>query len=101
MPLSNVYLRRSKRFSHVLVRTIQSIFRQHRICETLCPPTYDWHGNIRELQNVIERAVILCAGDTFAIEERWLKRDAPQPAGPAVSLVAARATHERALIEAA
>jgi len=62
---------------------------------------YDWPGNIRELQNVIERAVILCAGDTFAVEERWLKPNAPQPAGPAVSLVAARAAHERALIEAA
>jgi formate hydrogenlyase transcriptional activator len=62
---------------------------------------YDWPGNIRELQNVVERAVILCAGDTFAVEERWLKRDVPRRAGPAVSLVAARAAHERALIEAA
>src|SRR6266700_6977606 len=40
MPLSNVYLRRSKRFSHVLARTIRSIFKQRRICKTLCPPTY-------------------------------------------------------------
>src|SRR5262249_5706970 len=32
----------------------------------------------------------------FAVEERWLKRGAPPPAGPAVSLVAARAAHERA-----
>jgi formate hydrogenlyase transcriptional activator len=62
---------------------------------------YDWPGNIRELQNVVERAVILCASDTFAVEERWLKREAPPRSGPAGSLVAARAAHERALIEAA
>ena len=62
---------------------------------------YDWPGNIRELQNVVERAVILCASDTFAVEERWLQRDVPSRAGPAVPLVTARAEHERALIEAA
>jgi formate hydrogenlyase transcriptional activator len=62
---------------------------------------YDWPGNIRELQNVIERAVILCASDTFAVEERWLQRELPPRSGPAVPLVAARAEHERALIEAA
>jgi formate hydrogenlyase transcriptional activator len=62
---------------------------------------YDWPGNIRELQNVIERAVILVASDTFVVEERWLKREAPPRSGPAVPLVAARAEHERALIEAA
>ena len=42
---------------------------------------YDWPGNIRELQNVIERAVILCESDTFAVEERWLKREAPRGPG--------------------
>jgi formate hydrogenlyase transcriptional activator len=30
---------------------------------------YNWPGNIRELQNVIERAVILCDGETLSIEE--------------------------------
>jgi formate hydrogenlyase transcriptional activator len=33
---------------------------------------YPWPGNIRELQNVIQRAVILCDGQTLAIEEAWL-----------------------------
>ncbi len=33
---------------------------------------YPWPGNIRELQNIIERSVILCTGDTFRIDEAWL-----------------------------
>jgi transcriptional regulator with GAF, ATPase, and Fis domain len=37
--------------------------------------SYAWPGNIRELQNVIERSVILCETETFSIDESWL----PQP----------------------
>jgi formate hydrogenlyase transcriptional activator len=62
---------------------------------------YDWPGNIRELQNVIERAVILCESDTFTVEERWLQREVLPRSEPAMPLVMARAEHERALIEAA
>jgi formate hydrogenlyase transcriptional activator len=61
---------------------------------------YPWPGNIRELQNVVERAVILCESDTLAIEEHWLQQ-APLRSSPAGPLVAACAAHERALIEAA
>jgi formate hydrogenlyase transcriptional activator len=33
---------------------------------------YHWPGNIRELQNVAERAVILSETDTFVVDESWL-----------------------------
>ncbi len=33
---------------------------------------YDWPGNIRELENVIERALILSPGETLVLDERSL-----------------------------
>jgi len=39
---------------------------------------YDWPGNIRELQNVIERSVILNSGEVFAVDESWLSKQPPQ-----------------------
>jgi transcriptional regulator with PAS, ATPase and Fis domain len=36
--------------------------------------SYPWPGNIRELQNVIERSVIVCETDVFAVDESWLSQ---------------------------
>jgi PAS domain S-box-containing protein len=37
--------------------------------------SYDWPGNIRELQNIIERSVILSAGEEFSVDESWLSKE--------------------------
>jgi len=63
--------------------------------------SYEWPGNVRELQNVIERTVILSDGDIFCVDETWLKRQAPQFAGPAVALNSALQRQEKEMIEAA
>src|SRR6266481_2268793 len=60
---------------------------------------YNWPGNIRELQNVIERAVILSEGDTFSVDETWLTRLAPKSAVASVPLVANLAGREKEMIE--
>jgi formate hydrogenlyase transcriptional activator len=36
--------------------------------------SYPWPGNIRELQNVIERSVIVCETENFSVDESWLLR---------------------------
>jgi formate hydrogenlyase transcriptional activator len=66
---------------------------------------YDWPGNIRELQNVIERAVILSDGSELSVDLRWLAAspsnvpsDAPtHPSSKGNTLV----EHERSVIESA
>jgi formate hydrogenlyase transcriptional activator len=60
---------------------------------------YDWPGNIRELQNVIERGVILCDGDTFAIDENWLVKPPQARVRSEQALDAAVARRERELIQ--
>jgi len=62
---------------------------------------YHWPGNIRELQNIIERSVILCTGDTLWIDEAWLSSQDAARAGSSGPLTQNLKTYERDLIEAA
>jgi PAS domain S-box-containing protein len=65
--------------------------------------SYDWPGNIRELQNVIERSVILSSDDVFSVDELWLSKES----SPSLPLIEAsrpfedEQTEERRIIEAA
>ena len=105
IPLLVEYL--VERFAEKTGKTIRRISK-----ETLnLFQSYAWPGNIRELQNVIERAVILCESETFSVDASWLA-----PAGPTiripddrtprsdrsgVPLAADLAERERAMIEKA
>jgi len=59
--------------------------------------SYPWPGNIRELQNVIERSVILCDSESFSVDDSWLST-AQRSSRP---LVQEMTSQEKELIEAA
>jgi formate hydrogenlyase transcriptional activator len=65
--------------------------------------SYPWPGNIRELQNVIERSVILCEAEIFSIDESWLpQRPLPTAEPEAQAELPHRLlVQERDMIEAA
>jgi formate hydrogenlyase transcriptional activator len=62
---------------------------------------YVWPGNVRELQNVIERAVILSEGETFSVDQTWLKPELPPTERRKGTLNGALVTQEKEMIEAA
>jgi formate hydrogenlyase transcriptional activator len=86
-----------KRYAEKTRKQINKIDKNTlKLCQS-----YPWPGNIRELQNIVERSVILCSGDTFWIDEAWLSsQDAlrPESSGPLTQNVQ---SYEKELIEAA
>jgi len=63
--------------------------------------SYFWPGNIRELQNVIERAIIVSEGDVLWIDESWLSTESgtAEPATGTISKLPP--DREKKIIEAA
>jgi formate hydrogenlyase transcriptional activator len=82
-----------ERYAALSAKRIRQL--ENRTAELL--EEYDWPGNIRELQNVIERAVILCDSDTLSMEEAWLQTEPESDAGLRPFL----SNHQREMIEAA
>jgi PAS domain S-box-containing protein len=86
------YARKSrKRIKRVNKRTLELL------------QSYPWPGNIRELQNVIERSMILCETEIFSIDESWLP---PRPLltgepKPQIELSRRLLVQEKNMIEAA
>jgi len=62
---------------------------------------YNWPGNIRELQNVIERAVILCDGETLSIDEGSVRGETAGVLQIPAALTEALISTEKTMIEAA
>jgi formate hydrogenlyase transcriptional activator len=64
--------------------------------------SYPWPGNIRELQNVIERSVVVCETENFSVDESWLSRKPlANPPKSQLELSEKLAAQEKELIEAA
>ena len=86
-----------KRYAEKARKQIKKIDKNTlKLCQS-----YHWPGNIRELQNIIERSVILCTGDTFWIDEAWLSsQNAPRQESSG-ALIGNLRSYEKQLIEAA
>lgn len=62
--------------------------------------SYDWPGNIRELQNVVERSVILSHGDVLSVDESWFFK-APSVEALPLPIFKSERDEEREIIETA
>jgi formate hydrogenlyase transcriptional activator len=86
------------RYAGKMGKRIRSI--SHKSLDLL--RSYFWPGNIRELQNVIERAVIVAETEVLSIDESWLTRDSAAEAARATGrLSKIPPDQEKKIIEAA
>jgi PAS domain S-box-containing protein len=86
-----------KRYAEKARKQISKIDKNTlKLCQS-----YDWPGNIRELQNIVERSVILSTGDTLWIDDAWLSSQnarRPESSGP---LIENLVSYEKQLVESA
>ena len=84
-----------RRLSRALNKRIDSI--PAYVMQTL--ETYDWPGNIRELENVLQRAIILSPGTTLALGDAWMPSSAPVAATCGVTLIEIEKRHIRTVLD--
>lgn len=80
-PLAESFLRRFAAVHAVPVRSFSADVLEHFL-------SYFWPGNIRELENTVERAVLLCEGEQiqrqhFLLQDRFNAESAPDAPTPA------------------
>jgi transcriptional regulator with GAF, ATPase, and Fis domain len=63
--------------------------------------SHDWPGNIRELENVLQRAIILSPTTTLALSEAWMPASQTAPAPCGVTLAEIELRHIRGVLEGA
>ena len=63
--------------------------------------SYSWPGNIRELQNVVERSIIVCETETFSVDQSWLSKESPQASSGSQVFGKKSAAQEKEMIEVA
>ena len=86
-----------KRYAAKLGKVIKSVDKK----TTELSKSYSWPGNIRELQNVIERSIIVCESEIFSVDESWLSKTALQPPRVSSRLAESLIEQEKKTIEAA
>jgi PAS domain S-box-containing protein len=88
-----------QRYANRTGRNIRSI--EQKTLDLL--QSYEWPGNIRELQNVIERSIILSSTDVFSVDELWLSKSTPAQTSQVEMSSASKVVvgSEREIIEAA